>query len=209
MKKSVLRVVLWVFTIGLSTTVIFTQRERVIVQELINAEVYLTTEQIKSGENYKWTFTTSNRNLSGIEVAFVYGETEEKDYPALIEVFCDDNIVAREELNLVNCPNGSFYQLEIPEIIEQDGMPITIRITNLSKKDADTRFSLLYTDNEYRYLDNVEQYCLNDIEMEGQLISRYTYETSYEYYRALTIVFEIVLLIVVLDGFLKQPKKCV
>lgn len=199
MKKGVLRVILWGITVALSVIVIFVKRERIIAQDFINADSYLITKPIKSNESYIWSFNTSNRNLSAIEIAFVYEEDEEKEYPALIEISCNENIVMKKEVNLLNCPNQSFWKLEIPQKIEE-GENVIVRITNMSEEESDAEISLLYTNRRYRYLQNVGRYSINGIECEGQLISRYSYVVSYEYYKALTIVFGIILLSTVFDG---------
>lgn len=192
----------FVICLLLSLYAIYYKTEPQNYQETVNASTYLHTEPLHKGDSVEQTVRSTYKGLSAIECAVSYDEKMAEQGKVLFEVFDEQQeVISSQELSLASCPNASFLKIALPKQ-EKVGKNFTIQITNTSSED--TEFSVLYTENPYRLLDNLNQYHFNDVEQQGQLISRYTYIIGYNVYPAVTWIIWIMLTWVVFFNIVKK-----
>ena len=172
-------------------------------KELINSEKYLITSELKSGDVLEQSITLQREGLSSIDVAFVYGDSISDECKALVEIVSDGEVLTQSTVQVKSLPNQTLTSFDI---LRGCGGKLTLRITNVSEKQSENQFSLLYTDSKVRMFDNVTQFKINNQTQEGQLISQYTYKTGYDYYTALSVAFLVFLICMTLETVLL--KKC-
>lgn len=186
----------------LSVCAVYYKTETQSYQETVNASTYLHMEPLHKGDSVEQTVRSTYKGLSAIECAVSYDEKMTEQGKVLFEVFDEQQeVISSQELSLASCPNASFLKIALPKQ-EKVGENLSIRITNTSSED--TEFSVLYTENPYRLLDNLDQYHFNDVEQQGQLISRYTYMIGYNVYPAVTWVIWIMLAWVIFFDLVKK-----
>lgn len=186
----------------LSICAVYVQKEPKTYQETVNASTYLLTEPLQQGDSVEQTFRSTRKGLSAVECAVSYDDKKAEQGKVLFEVLDgQQEVIASQELQLASCPNESFLKIAF---LKQRGVEeiFTVRITNTSSEN--TEFSVLYTNSLYRLLDNLDKYHFNDVEQQGQLISRYTYLSGYNVYPAITWVIWIMLVWVVLAGWIQK-----
>ena len=174
-------------------------------KELINSEKYLITSELKSGDVLEQSITLQREGLSSIDVAFVYGDSISDECKALVEIVSDGEVLTQSTVQVKSLPNQTLTSFDI--LRGGCGGKLTLRITNVSEKQSENQFSLLYTDSKVRMFDNVTQFKINNQTQEGQLISQYTYKTGYDYYKAISVVFWIFLICMILESVLLRKCK--
>ena len=169
----------------------------IVEQDLINSEKYLMTPELKKGDVLEQMITLEKEGLSQIEVAFAYAENIAADSKALIEIVSENEMISQVTVPVQELPYQTLTGFKADGEV---GKQVTLRISNVSEHETNTQFTLLYTDNDLRFFENVSLYEVNGEAQTGQLISRYTYQVGYEYYMALTTVFFMFLICMALDA---------
>lgn len=204
MKKKVGRISLWVIGCICIVVVCVKMIQPVTEKELINSENYLVTTMLEAGDVLEQSIALQREGLCMVEVAFVFETDISDECKALVEIISGGEMLAQSMVQVNLLPNNTLTPFKIPRDI---GDEVTLRITNVSEKRSDAQFSLLYTDSSVRMFGNVSMYELNGQPQQGQLISQYTYKVGYDYYKAFSTAFGILLICMALESVLFKIRK--
>ena len=203
MSKMIGRIGLWSTGVICMVLICVKMIVPVIETELINSENYQMTPELKTGDVIEQSVTLKREGLNSIGVAFAYAENTQDASKVLVQIVADEEPLVQSVMQVNLIPNQSFTTFKVSGNL---GDTLTLRITNISEKDFNTQFALLYTDSQVRMLDHVSQYEINNQMHQGQLISQYSYKAGYDYYEAFSAVFWVFLMCIILENVLL--KKC-
>lgn len=201
MGKMIGRIGLWILGLICMALVCVKMVHPIVETELINSENYLITSGLKAGDVLEQSITLQREGLKSIDVAFVYEGDVPDECKALVEVVMGEEVLMQSVVQVNLMPNQSLTTFEISE--GSIGDKLSLRITNISE-EANSQFSFLYTDSQIRMLEYVTQYEINNQAQEGQLISQYTYRVGYDYYKALSVMFWVLIICITLDSIYKN-----
>lgn len=178
----------------------------VYTQESLNSFYFTTTPALRPGDALTQNFTPTQDKLYSIDIAFSYDETISDDAVARISLLCGSEVLLDQVLNINVCPNNAFLTL-YTDLLGCAGDTLTLRIENISDSSippANTAFSLMATDRAYLYLDNTEDYYFQNLSQNARILCRFSYQTGYSYYQALTYAFWVFLLALIATKLFSQ-----
>lgn len=191
--------VIWISAVCMMTFVFYKKTVPIYTQEYLNSVLPLNTPELNPGESVSQSFRSSFDHLYSVAVAISYHDNIPEDASVLIQILSGEELIVEQTLNIRYCPNSAFCTL-ITDLQDCQGKTITIHVANTSQSSENAVFSLLATDKSYLYLDNADNYLLNDEEQNARLLFTSSYITDYSYYSALTYSFWVFLAALIASG---------
>ena len=201
---------LWALALSCMAFSFFHYLEPVTVQETLNAADTTDTPPLLPGDCIKQSFRASKDSLLGVEIAFSYNESLSDSVQAIVQLFRGDELIMEQPLTLIFNSNDSFLYFDV-KAKDCLGETFTISVQNItetagaslnpSTKDA-CAFSLMATDKELLYLDNMDDYQINSTSYSERLLCRFTYQDGYSFYFGLSVAFIIFLLALLASSFI-------
>ena len=164
------------------------------------------TEAVLPGGMIEQDIYWDRSTLESIDIAFSYPEDVWPDTQVMISVLKDGSVIADQVLSLTSLPNGSYLNFSVHQT-HCSGSTFTVRIENLSEEPS-SAFSMLYTEDARRYLNNVSNYRLDGTVQNGRLLCQMYYVRSYSYYKACVMAVWILLFGIAVTGIvLRLPNR--
>lgn len=197
--------ILWFLAVCAMLFVFFKKLTPSYSQETLHAVNFITTPDLYSEDVISQTFTSTYDNLSSIDIALSYEDNISQNACVRIQLLHGEDIIMEQDLAVRACPNQSFLSLQT-NVSDCQDEEFIIRVENISPAVDHTAFALMATNKEYLYLTNTSDCVLNGISDPLRMICRFTYQTGYIYFPALTYVFWILIATLILSKYLSQ--KC-
>lgn len=191
--------IIWLLAACSMIFVFYKKLTPIYADETLSASNYITTEELKPGDFVIQTFTSTYNHLENVDIALSYADTIADDTAVLFQVYHGTELIIEQPLAVKSCPNVSFLTL-YTNVSDCKGDTFTIRVENISENDDNTSFSLMATDKEYLYLDNTSNYQFDDQPETARIFCRFTYQTGWTYYPALTYAFWVFLVSLIVTG---------
>ncbi|MCH5343094.1 MAG: hypothetical protein J1E64_03570 [Acetatifactor sp.] len=198
-----LQIIIWLLAVCMMIFVLNRKLAPVYTDETLNAAHFITTPELLPGDAVTQSFTSSYDKLTNVDVALCYDADISENAAALIQVLREDTVIVQQPLSVRSCPNSSFLSLSV-KTSDCLGDHFTIRVENISDPSDNTSFTLMATDKEYLYLDNTSNYEWNGLSSSSRILCRFTYQTGYSYYPALTYAFWVFLAALIVTGLLSR-----
>lgn len=182
---------IWLFALCLMVFVFIRKLTPVYTQETLTSSYFIATPALQSGDIITQNFTSTQNKLHSVEVALHYDENLSDAAAVRVSLLRGTEIIMAQTLPVRFCPNDSFLTFST-KVYNCAGDIFTLKIENISDhSDAsgNTAFSLMATDKTYLYLDNTDDYLFNSASQNARILCRFTYQTGYSYYQALTYAF--------------------
>lgn len=198
-----LQIVIWLLAVCMMVFVLIRKMTPIYSDETLNAAHFITTPELLPGDTVTQTFTSSYDKLTNVDIALCYADDISENATVLLQVLKEDTVIVQQALSVRACPNNSFLSLSV-KASDCLGDLFTIRVENISDSSDNTSFTLMATDKEYLYLDNTSDYEWNGLAAPSRILCRFTYQTGYSYYQALTYAFWVFLAALILTGLLSR-----
>lgn len=182
---------IWLFALCLMVFVFIRKLTPVYTQETLTSSYFIATLALQPGDIVTQSFTATQNTLHTVEFAFYFDENLSDAATAQVVILRGSEIVAEQPLGVRFCPNKSFLTVSTG-VNNCAGDTFTLKIENISDGSAPSdnmSFSLMATDKTYLYLNNMDDYRFNDLSQKARMLCRFTYQTGYSYYQALTYAF--------------------
>ncbi len=198
------RIVLWVLAVIVGILTVMIKRVPLYEEESQTAMTSIVSKDLMPGDVVEQKITPTYDYLESVSVAIDYDEdTDVEQTRVLVEILQGDEVLQSQELAVWVFGRLTFLGFYVgTEINPQE--EIVVRITNTSELE-DASFAMMATDLEYLYLDNTENFTHNGEPQKGRLFTQVSYRKGYDYYPALTYVFWVLGITLLLsEGLLRE-----
>lgn len=193
----ILRCIIWVLCICSIIIIFYKKATPIYTEETLSSSYFTTTPLLAPGDVVTQEFVSTWNKLESVDIAFSYDENVTQDAMAFIQILRGSDVIAEQGIAVTACPNCGFLTFTVNEAdCERD--IFTIRVVNMSELSENTSFSLMSTDKEYLFLDNTSAYQFNGSKSSDRILCRFTYQTGFNYYAAMTFSFWVILIALVM-----------
>lgn len=195
------KLIIWVLGVCGIAGVFLMPAQPILAEGTIDDRYVECTPQLYPGDTFSQTFLFGCDALESVSIAFSYDIVPDEKSQLFIQIYQDDTLLVEQPLPLSACPNGKFLNLN-PGSRDFSDSALTICVTNISE-NTETSFALLATTDSARYRDYTNHYQINGESMDGSIFCRFrylTYRTDYDFYRKLTAMFLVLLVMIILTA---------